>query len=126
MRYDMFDMRDVEFRELLIKHIASYSNFEVPDIIRDIRESEFTNDWILRFYFKYYDNGVIMAALRKSCFDYKVRKVGWDRVFNFVEIIRKKTGLEINGSDLSFYYLINQNISYRVLTELVDIFLDEV
>lgn len=122
----MFDMRDVEFRELLIKHIASYSNFEVPDIIRDIRESEFTNDWILRFYFKYYDNGVIMAALRKSCFDYKVRKVGWDRVFNFVEIIRKKTGLEINGSDLSFYYLINQNISYRVLTELVDIFLDEV
>jgi hypothetical protein len=126
MRYDMFDMRDVEFRELLIKHIASYSNFEVPDIIRDIRESEFTNDWILRFYFKYYDNGVIMAALRKSCFDYKVRKVGWDRVFNFVEIIRKKTGLEINGSDLSFYYLIDQNISYRVLTELVDIFLDEV
>jgi hypothetical protein len=126
MRYDMFDMRDVEFRELLIKHIASYSNFEVPDIIRDIRESEFTNDWILRFYFKYYDNGIFMAALRKSFFDYKLRKVGWDRVFNFVEIIRKKTGLEINGSDLSFYYLINQNISYRVLTELVDIFLDEV
>lgn len=122
----MFDLRNKEFRELLIKNIAGYLHFEIPDIIRDIRECEFTNDWILRFYFKYYNSDIFEAAIRVSCFDYKVRKVGWDRIFNFAEIIRKKTGLSIQGGVLSYSYLINQNISYGVFSELVDIFLDEV
>jgi hypothetical protein len=129
----MFNLRDLEFREYILRNQIFWNFFEFSLF----NKKEITDRDLLKFYFEYYSrvkkNGKAEALnieLSRMLFNYKMSKVSKDQLIKFRGIIKKETGIDLINLRLTYYELsdkIWRTIGdFNKFNKLVDIFLDQI
>lgn len=129
----MFDLRDLEFRDYILRNQIYLDFFEFSIFNKD----EVTDRDLLKFYFEYYSKSekhckaeVLNIELTRILFDYKMSKASEDQLIKFKKIIKKETGIELINLRLKYYELSDQIWrtvgDFNKFDKLIDIFLDEV
>jgi hypothetical protein len=122
---EFFNFRDKEFREYFITF--AYSSTLDQDL-SFLNKDEITNNDLIRFYLEYSEEIKCYSyRFYSTLFNYKMMKIGEDRLFKFFEIVKEKTNFTITSKLTydSFCYRIRIEADYDGVGELIDMFLDE-
>ncbi len=129
------DLRDLEFRQYLVRNIGVVMSFDIRNEFYFLNKEEVTDRDLLEFYFKYFKlkSKLVISdeEINKILFNYKLEKISKEEKANFFAIVKNKIGVTLNGNWVYEYYsfktvVVNAMIGVDVFYELVDIFLDEV
>lgn len=125
---NLFDFRDKEFKKYIMNnlplHFILFPDHKKKSFLKILAKDNITDGDLLRVYFIFNDSTSIVDKL---LFNYKMRKISEERVFRFLDIVKKKFGVVITRrmtyNDLLFEPTVT---TLCILDELVDVFLDEV
>lgn len=124
-----FNLRDVEFRDYLLRYSSAYCR-PIYNILPLLNKKDVSDKDLVEFYLKLSNICDRLPSANKEfarmLFNYKVTKISDDRFIRFGEIIKEKT----NISTALDYYLYSRLrsivVNEKVFNKLVDIFLDEI
>lgn len=117
---NIFNLQNKEFKDYIVRYMPYY--------ISNILKEEISNKNLIRFYFEYVNYPPVLAAvgIEKMLFTYKLKKISNDRVFNFAEIVKSRTGISLL-LDCNLYDTLRLKVvNKEMFDELIDIFLDEI
>lgn len=129
---NLFDLRDEEFRKYFTNSTLHFW-FNNNDLLEIIKSGNITNNDLVKLYLRTC-NFNIFNDMNIILFDYKIKKIDFDRVSRFREICVQIIGLEacdkifncLTGRPSYYNFMSNLNYNVGIVEQLMNILLDEV